>query len=106
MAGESKYPLKKMISFAVEGVTSFSTKPLTMITGLGLFSVFVGIIMLVYTLVSVFSGHAVAGWGSMMCSMWILGGFILLALGITGEYIAKIYIEVKGRPRYIVEKMI
>ncbi len=106
VAGESKYPLKKMISFAVEGVTSFSTKPLTMITGLGLFSVFVGIIMLVYTLVSVFSGHAVAGWGSMMCSMWILGGFILLALGITGEYIAKIYIEVKGRPRYIVEKMI
>lgn len=103
VAGESKYPLRKMVAFAVEGVTSFSTKPLTMITGLGLFSVFVGIAMLVYTLVSVFSGHAVAGWGSMMCSMWILGGFILLALGITGEYIAKIYLEVKARPRYIVE---
>ena len=78
VAGESKYPLRKMVAFAVEGVTSFSTKPLTMITGLGLFSVFVGIVMLVYTLVSVFSGHAVAGWGSMMCSMWILGGFICL----------------------------
>ena len=103
VAGESKYPLGKMISFAVEGVTSFSTKPLTMITGLGLFSVCVGIVMMVYTLVSVFSGHAVAGGGSMMCSLWILGGFILLALGITGEYIAKIYLEVKARPRYIVE---
>ena len=103
VAGESKYPLKKMVSFAIEGVTSFSTKPLTMITGLGLFSVFVGIVMLVYTLISVFSGHAVAGWGSMMCSLWILGGFILLALGVTGEYIAKIYLEVKARPRYIIE---
>ncbi|MGO5069124.1 glycosyltransferase family 2 protein [Bifidobacterium catenulatum] len=103
VAGESKYPLKKMVSFAIEGVTSFSTKPLTMITGLGLFSVFVGIVMLIYTLVSVFSGHVVAGWGSMMCSLWILGGFILLALGIIGEYIAKIYLEVKARPRYIVE---
>ena len=103
LRGESKYPLKKMVSFAIEGVTSFSTKPLTMITGLGLFSVFVGIVMLIYTLISVFSGHAVAGWGSMMCSLWILGGFILLALGIIGEYIAKIYLEVKARPRYIVE---
>lgn len=96
-------PVEKMVSFAIEGVTSFSTKPLTMITGLGLFSVFVGIVMLIYTFISVFSGHAVAGWGSMMCSLWILGGFILLALGIIGEYIAKIYLEVKARPRYIVE---
>lgn len=104
VAGESKYPLKKMVSFAIEGVTSFSTKPLTMITGLGVFSVFVGVIMLVYTLISVFSGHAVAGWGSMMCSLWILGGFILLSLGVTGEYIAKIYLEVKARPRYIIEE--
>ena len=106
VAGESKYPLKKMVSFAVEGVTSFSTKPLSMITGIGLFSVFIGIIMLIYTLVSVFSGHAVAGWGSIMFSLWILGGFILLALGITGEYIAKIYMEVKARPRYIIETTI
>ena len=103
VAGESKYPLKKMVSFAIAGLTSFSTKPLTMITGLGLFSVSIGVAMLIYTLVSVFSGHAVAGWGSMMCSLWILGGFILLSLGIIGEYIAKIYIEVKARPRYIIE---
>ena len=86
-----------------EGVTSFSTKPLTMITGLGLFSVFVGIVMLVYTLVSVFLRACRCWLWSMMCSLWILGGFIVLALGITGEYIAKIYMEVKSRQRYIVE---
>lgn len=86
-----------------EGVTSFSTKPLTMITGLGLFSVFVGIVMLVYTLVSVFLRACRCWLWSMMCSLWILGGFIVLALGITGEYIAKIYMEVKAQQRYIVE---
>lgn len=86
-----------------EGVTSFSTKPLTMITGLGLFSVFVGIVMLVYTLVSVFLRACRCWLWSMMCSLWILGGFIVLSLGITGEYIAKIYMEVKARQRYIVE---
>ena len=86
-----------------EGVTSFSTKPLTMITGLGLFSVFVGLVMLVYTLVSVFLRACRCWLWSMMCSLWILGGFIVLALGITGEYIAKIYMEVKARQRYIVE---
>lgn len=86
-----------------EGVASFSTKPLTMITGLGLFSVFVGIVMLVYTLVSVFLRACRCWLWSMMCSLWILGGFIVLALGITGEYIAKIYMEVKARQRYIVE---
>ena len=86
-----------------EGVTSFSTKPLTMITGLGLFSVFVGIVMLVYTLVSVFLRACRCWLWSIICSLWILGGFIVLALGITGEYIAKIYMEVKARQRYIVE---
>lgn len=86
-----------------EGVTSFSIKPLTMITGLGLFSVFVGIVMLAYTLVSVFLRACRCWLWSMMCSLWILGGFIVLALGITGEYIAKIYMEVKARQRYIVE---
>ncbi|KAA8826297.1 glycosyltransferase family 2 protein [Bifidobacterium myosotis] len=106
VAGESKYPLKKMISFAIEGITSFSVKPLSMITGLGVLSVVVGIIMLIYTLASVFSGHAVAGWGSMMCSLWLLGGMILVSLGIVGEYIGKIYMEVKRRPRFIVEKTV
>lgn len=106
VAGESKYPLKKMLSFALEGVTSFSTKPLSMITGLGMASVLIGLVMLIYTLVSVFSGHSVAGWGSMMCSMWFIGGFILLSLGVIGEYLGKIYLEVKHRPRFIVEKTI
>lgn len=106
VAGESKYPLKKMISFAIEGITSFSVKPLSMITGLGVLSVVVGVIMLIYTLASVFSGHAVAGWGSMMCSLWLIGGMILVSLGIVGEYIGKIYMEVKRRPRFIVEKTV
>lgn len=103
IAGKSKYPLKKMVSFALEGVTSFSTKPLSLITGAGVFAVLIGIAMLIYTLISVFSGHAVAGWGSLMCSLWFLGGFILLSVGIVGEYIGKIYLEVKHRPRYIIE---
>lgn len=106
VAGESKYPLKKMISFAIEGITSFSVKPLSMITGLGVLSVIVGIAMLIYTFVSVFSGHAVAGWGSVMCSLWLLGGMILVALGVVGEYIGKIYMEVKHRPRFIIEKTV
>ncbi|WP_129902843.1 glycosyltransferase family 2 protein [Bifidobacterium pseudolongum] len=106
VAGESKYPLRKMVAFAVQGITSFSTKPLSLITGTGIVSVIVGIAMLIYTLISVCSGNAVAGWGSMMCSLWILGGLILVALGIVGEYIAKIYIEVKARPRYIIEETI
>jgi len=105
-AGESKYPLRKMVSFAVEGITSFSTKPLSLITGLGILSVLAGIAMLIYTIVSVCTGHAVAGWGSLMFSLWFVGGLILLSLGVIGEYIAKIYIEVKDRPRYIIEEFI
>lgn len=106
VAGESKYPLSKMVSFAVEGITSFSTKPLRMITIFGVLAVFVSLVMIVYTLVSVFSGHAVAGWGSMMSSLWLIGGVIIIALGIVGEYIGKIYLEVKHRPRYVVERTI
>lgn len=106
VAGESKYPLRKMVSFALEGVTSFSTRPLSLITGMGILSVVIGLVMLVYTLSSVFSGHAVSGWGSLMCSLWFIGGFILMAIGIVGEYIGKIYLEVKARPRYIIEKYI
>ena len=93
-----------MVTFALEGVTSFSTKPLSLIVTVGVLSVIIGVVMLVYTLVSVFSGHAVAGWGSLMCSLWFIGGFILMAVGIVGEYIGKIYLEVKARPRYFVEK--
>lgn len=105
-AGESKYPLKKMMSFAVEGITSFSITPLRAITGIGLISVAVGIVILIYVLVSFFCGRAVAGWGSVMCSIWILGGLILSGIGVVGEYVGRIYLEVKHRPRYIVEERI
>lgn len=103
-AGESKYPLHKMVSFAMEGITSFSTKPLTMITGLGMTVTLIGIIMVIYAIVEVCQGRSVAGWGSLMASLWFIGGFILVALGVIGEYIAKIYQEVKHRPRFIIEE--
>lgn len=106
IAGESKYPLRKMLSFAIDGITSFSIKPLSAITAIGGFSVIVGIIMLIYTIASLCAGHAQAGWTSIMCSLWIIGGLILTALGIVGEYIGRIYLEVKQRPRYIIEKTI
>lgn len=106
VAGESKYPLSKMLSFALEGITSFSVKPLRMITAIGVLSMVFAVIMLIYTIVSVCSGNAVAGWGSIMVSMWFLGGLLLVALGIVGEYIGRIYLETKNRPRYIIEKVI
>ena len=102
-AGESKYPLKKMIAFAIEGITSFSTKPLKFVTSIGVLSILVGLGMLIYVIVSVFTNHAVIGWGSMMCSLWLIGGFLMLSLGIVGEYVGKIYLETKQRPRYYVE---
>ena len=103
-AGESKYPLKKMISFAVEGITSLSIKPIRFITGLGFFIFFVSIIMLIYFLVVHFSGHTVAGWTTTVVSVWALGGLQLLAIGVIGEYIGKIYLETKARPKFIIEK--
>ena len=102
-AGESKYPLKKMIAFAIQGITSFSTKPLSFVTGAGLLSILVAIGMFVYVLVSLGFGHAIAGWGSMMISIWLIGGLIMLSLGIVGEYVGKIYMESKHRPRYRIE---
>lgn len=105
-AGESKYPLGKMISFALEGITSFSVKPIRLIITLGVVSFFVSIFALIYTIVSVVQGDAVAGWGSIMVSIWLLGSALLIALGIVGEYIGKIYTEVKRRPRYIIEERI
>ncbi|MCB4915016.1 glycosyltransferase family 2 protein [Bifidobacterium pseudocatenulatum] len=102
-AGESKYPLKKMIAFAIEGITSFSTKPLKLVTSIGVLSILVGLAMLVYVIASVFTNHAVVGWGSMMCSLWLIGGFLMLSLGIVGEYVGKIYLESKRRPRYCIE---
>ena len=103
-AGESKYPLKKMLSFALDGITSFSVKPLKMISNLGVILSFLSIIGLIYALVSYFMGLAVAGWTAIVCSIWLLGGIQLLCLGVVGGYIGKIYSEVKARPRYKIEE--
>lgn len=104
LAGESKYPLKKMLSFAWEGITSLSTKPIKLITGLGGAIFVISILMLIYAFISHFSGSTVPGWTSTMLSVWAIGGLQLLAIGIIGEYIGKIYLETKERPKYIVEK--
>ena len=102
-AGESKYPLKKMISFAVEGITSFSVKPLHFVTGMGMLSILVGIGMFIYVIVSWANNNVVSGWGSIMCSLWLIGGLLMLSMGIIGEYVGKIYLEAKHRPRYAIE---
>lgn len=103
-AGESKYPLKKMLSFAFEGITSMSVKPIRMICALGVFVFLVSIGLLIYSLVRHFMGQTVAGWTSIVVSIWALGGLQLLAIGVIGEYIGKVYLETKKRPRYIIEK--
>ncbi len=102
-AGTTKYPLSKMISFAIDGITSFSIRPVRLVLTMGIVFVFIAIIILGYVLYSKFSGHAVSGWSSMILSMWFIGGCVLIGLGIVGEYIGKIYIEVKGRPRYHID---
>lgn len=102
-AGESKYPLKKMLSFAMEGITSLSTKPLQMITGLGVLVFVVSIGILIYCLIRFFGGHTVPGWAFLAVSIWGIGGLILLSIGVIGEYIGKIYLETKSRPRYIIQ---
>lgn len=103
-AGESKYPLKKMISFAIEGISSFSVKPLKLISSLGILISLCSCIGLLYALISKICGVAVPGWTAIVCSIWLLGGVQLLCLGVLGGYIGKIYQEVKARPRYIIEK--
>ena len=102
-AGESKYPLKKMLAFAVEGITSLSIKPIRLITVLGFFIFFMSLVMLVYSFVRHFMGATIVGWTTLMVSIWAIGGLILLSLGVVGEYIGKIYMETKGRPRYLIE---
>lgn len=102
-AGESKYPLKKMISFALDGITSFSIKPLKLISNLGILISILSIFGLLYALISYFTGNAVSGWTATVCSIWLLGGLQMLSLGVVGGYIGKIYNEVKQRPRYRVE---
>ena len=98
LAGESKYPLKKMLALAWEGITSLSI--------LGAIVFAISIIMIIYSLVSYFMGFAVSGWASILCSIWAIGGLQILAIGIIGEYIGKIYLEVKRRPRFIVEEFL
>lgn len=101
-AGESKYPLKKMISFALDGITSLSIKPIRMITALGFFIFLISVITLIYTLIVKFFGETVTGWTSLALSIWILGGIQILSIGIIGEYIGKVYNETKHRPKFII----
>lgn len=105
-AGESKYPLKKMISFAVDGITSFSVKPLKIISNLGILVSVLSIFGLLYALISHFTGNAVSGWTAIVCSIWLLGGIQMLCLGVVGTYVGKIYSEVKGRPRFKIETLL
>ncbi|MGN0025710.1 MAG: glycosyltransferase family 2 protein [Clostridium sp.] len=102
-AGESKYPLKKMLAFAVDGITSFSVKPIRLISVLGFSIFFISLIALIYSLVVKFLGKTEVGWTSIVISIWMLGGIQLLSLGVIGEYIGKIYNETKARPRYIIK---
>lgn len=105
-AGESKYPLKKMISFAMEGITSLSNKPIKMITNLGVFVFLMSFVILAYSLIRHFTGATITGWTTIIASIWAIGGLILLSLGVIGEYIGKIYMETKERPRYIIEQFL
>lgn len=103
LAGESKYPLKKMLALAWEGITSLSIKPIRIITFIGLISVFISVIMLIVFLIQWICGFTVAGWTSIITSIWLLGGLQIFAIGIVGEYIGKIYLETKHRPRFVIE---
>lgn len=105
-AGESKYPLKKMIAFALNAITSFSTKPLKLITATGLFTSVASVFAIMWSVIVKLTGHAKLGWSSTVCSIWFIGGIQLLGLGIIGEYIGRIYEEVKHRPRFIVETFV
>ena len=105
-AGETKYPLKKMLNFAFDGITSFSMKPLRVISFIGMLSSLLSLLGLVYALVSHFCGVTVPGWTAIVCSIWLLGGIQLLSIGVLGEYIGKIFSEVKQRPRYFIDEIV
>ena len=105
-AGESKYPLKKMLSFAFDGITSFSVKPMRLILTLGAVIFGLSLVMLLWTLIRWIVGATVSGWASLMCSIWMIGGIQLLALGVIGEYVGKVYSETKARPRFIIERVL
>jgi hypothetical protein len=106
LAGESKYPLKKMVAFAFDGITSFSIKPLRVSLVLGIIAFIVAVIILIYCVVQFFIGNTVSGWASLSVSLWGLGGMQLLMLGIVGEYIGKIYLESKHRPKFIIQEIL
>lgn len=103
-AGESKYPLKKMLNFAWDGITSFSVKPIRFVLTLGIIIFTISIVMIIYSLLSKLLGNAVDGWTFLSCSIWFVSGIQMLSLGIIGEYIGKSYNEVKKRPRYIISE--
>lgn len=105
-AGQSKYPLKKMLSLAFDAITSFSITPIRIITTLGFLVCLFSLLVALYTLVRKFTGHTNTGWTSLMISIWFVGGVQLLSLGLIGEYIGKLYKEVKHRPKYIIEEVL
>lgn len=105
-AGESKYPLKKMLSFAMEGITSLSVKPIRFVTSGGIFVCIISLVMMLYTLFRYCTGATVPGWSSILISVWLIGGIQMIAIGIIGEYVGKIYMETKERPRFIVERFV
>lgn len=105
-AGESKYPLKKMLSFAFDGITSLSIKPIRLIFSLGMGIFAVSIIALIYCLVRYLTNNTISGWTSLIMSIWLLSGLQLMAIGVIGEYIGKVYLETKGRPKFIVEEFL
>ena len=106
LAGDSKYPWRRMASFAWEGVTSLSARPIRLISQMGMFISFISGLMLIWSIVRHFVGETIVGWTSLVVSLWFLGGLILLSIGVIGEYVAKIYLEVKRRPRYLVQEFI
>lgn len=104
MAGESHYPLKKMLMLAFEGITSLSIKPIRIITTIGIFVSILAMIGVIWSVITQLTGHSVAGWASIICTVCFMGGIQLISLGIIGEYIGKIYLETKSRPRYIISE--
>jgi len=105
-AGESKYTMRKMLSFAIDGITSFSVQPLRIIASIGVFFVIISVAEVLYALIAYFMDKTLPGWTSLLISLWFIGGLMLLSMGVIGEYIGKIYKEVKHRPRYLVEETI
>ena len=106
LAGESKYPWRRMASFAWEGVTSLSARPIRLISQMGMCISFISGLMLIWSVIRHFIGETIVGWTSLVVSLWFLGGLILLSIGVIGEYVGKIYLEVKRRPRYLVQDFI